>query len=103
MEVRDYHSALHDAELLMDICMKKRDILLLDHSQPFNDILLHLNEKLPITIWKIYNLARECSSHTELEYKLYEFSRQRTAINRKQVLKIAYFYFKHRYLYRKQL
>ena len=48
MELRDCHSVLHDAELL-------------DHAQSFNDILLHLNEKLPITIWKIFNLARECS------------------------------------------
>ena len=25
MEVRDYHSAIHDAELLMPICMGKMD------------------------------------------------------------------------------
>ena len=45
IEVRDCHSALHDAELLMVICMKKWDLLLLDHSQSFNDILLHLRKQ----------------------------------------------------------
>ena len=100
MEGRDYHSALHDAELLMTICMKRVDLLLLlDHSMSFNDILLYLNEKMPTPIWEVFNLARECSSHTVLEYKLYEFSRQRTALNHKQVCKIAYWYFKDRYLY----
>ena len=89
MEVRGCHSALHDVEMLMAIYMKERG-LLLDHSQSFNDILLHLNEKLTTTI---FNLARKCSSHTEPEYKLYELSRQRTPLNRKQVWKIAYFYF----------
>ena len=57
MEVRDYHSALNDAELLMAICMKRMDLLLLllDHSLSFNDILLHLNEKMPTSIWKVFN------------------------------------------------
>ena len=59
MEVRDYHSALHNAELLMAICMQEMDILLLlDHLLSFNDILLDLNEKLPTQ--RIFNLAREC-------------------------------------------
>ena len=78
MEVRDYHSALHNAELVMAICMEKMDLLLFllpppppDHSLSFNDILLHLNEKLPTPIWRLFNLAREFLSHTELEYKLY--------------------------------
>ena len=102
MEVRDYHSALHDAEKLIAICMRRVDVLLLlDHSLSFNNILLHLNEKLPTPIWRVFNLARECSSRTELEYKLYEF--RKSALNHKQVCKIAYWYLKDRYLYLKKL
>ena len=103
MKVGDYHSALHDAELLITICMKRVDLLLDHHSLTFNDILLHLNNKLPTPIWRVFKLARECSSHNELEYKLYEFSKQRTSLNHNQVCKIAYWYFKDRYLYCKQL
>ena len=104
-EARDHHSALHDAELLMSICQTTMDLLLLlpplDHSHifTFHDILLHLNEKLPTLIWNVFNIARECSSHTDLEYKLYEFSKQRTALNHKQVSRIVRWYFKDRYLY----
>ena len=44
MEVRDYHSVLHNAELLMAICMEKMDLLLLlvpDHSLSFDDISIY--------------------------------------------------------------
>ena len=59
MRARKYHSALHDAELLLTICIKRVDLLLLDqHSLTFNDILLYLNEKLPIPIWRVFKLAR---------------------------------------------
>ena len=61
MEVRNYHSAIHDAKLLMTLCMEKTDLLLLllDHSLSVHDILLHLNGKLPTPIWKVFNIARE--------------------------------------------
>ena len=105
MEVGDCHSALHDAELLMAICKKRMDLLLkLDHLHifRFNGILLHIKEKLPTSIWTIFNLAREYSSCKELDSKLYDCSKERTALNRKQVCKIAYWYFKDRYFYCKQ-
>ena len=106
MEVRDCHSVLHDAKLLIAICKKRMDLLLkLDHLHTFRfyGILLHIKEKLPTSIWKIFNLARECSSCNELESKLYDCSKERTALNRKPVCKIAYCYFKDSYFYCKQL
>ena len=72
MEVRNCHSALHDAELLMAICTKRIDLLLkLDHLHifTFNGILLHIKEKLPTSIWTIFNLARVCSPCKERESK----------------------------------
>ena len=100
-EARNHHSAIDDAEMLMAFCCKKRidSLLSLDNLLTFNDTLLHLNEKLPISIWRIFNLSRKCTSYKELECKLYEFSKERTALNHKQVCKIAYWFFKDRYLY----
>ena len=39
-----------------------------------------------------YNLVNRCASHAELEYMLYGYVRPKTALNMKQVCKIAYFY-----------
>ena len=64
-EMRHRHSAIYDTEMLLNICQKGMDLLPTPNHPyvfPFNDILLHLNEKLSTAIWVIFNLARECSS-----------------------------------------
>ena len=58
------------------------------------DIISYLNAKLPITLQSMYGLTNRCASHAELEYILYGYARPKTALNMKQMCKMACFYFR---------
>ena len=96
---RKSHSALEDAKILMAVCNRKSVMFEQSYGYTFNDIVYHLNIKLPIPIQDVYNLAVECTSYQELTSILYDYVTPKTALNLTQVCKIAYWYFKDRYLY----
>ena len=94
------HSALDNAKVLKTVCtMKSEEMLQNPYRYTFVDIISYLNAKLPIPPQRVYGLANRCASHAELEYILYGYVRQNTALNMKQVCKIAYFYFRDRSLH----
>ena len=77
---RKRHSALEDAELLRTICNKQPLKKVLNRQQygyTFTDILHHLNEKLPISIPRVYDIAVKCSSHQDLESIFYKYVAKR--------------------------
>ena len=53
------------------------------------DILYHLDQKLPLPIQMMYNLAAGCLSLQELTFLLHEFVTAKTALNWKQVCKVG--------------
>ena len=65
----------------------------------FEDIVTCLNWKLPLPIKRIYDLACKCFSYAELDSILFECVKEKTALSRKQCCKVAYFYFKDRYIF----
>ena len=94
------HSALDDVKILQTVCtMKAEEMLQNPYGYNFIDIISCLNEKLPIPVQRVYGLANRCASHAELEYILYGYARPKTALNMKQVCKIAYFCFRDRSLH----
>ena len=96
---RRAHSALDDAKILQTVCtMKSEEMLQNPYEYTFIDIISYLNAKLPIPVQRVYSLANRCV-YTELEYILYGYARPKTALNMKQVCKIAYFYFRDRSLH----
>ena len=102
VEKRMRHSALGDAELLKTVCNKQPLRQVLNQQQygyTFTDILYHLNEKLPISIAQLYDIAVECSSYQDLESILYKYATKKTALNANQVCKVAYWYFRDRFIY----
>ena len=70
---RDGHSPLEDAYILKPVCNKKPEVF--NHGYTFQDILYHLDQKLPLPIQMLYNLAAGCSSHQELKFLLYEYAK----------------------------
>ena len=92
------HSALDDAKILQTVCTMKSE-LQNPYGYTIRDIISYLNAKLPISIQRVYCLTNRCTSHAELIYILYEYARPKTALNMKQVGKIAYFYFRDRSLF----
>ena len=97
---RREHSALDDAKILQTLCtMKSEEMLQNPYGYIFMDIISYLNAKLSIPLRRVYGLANRCASHEELEYILYGYARPKTALNMKQVCKIAYFYFRGRSLH----
>ena len=94
------HSARDDAKILKTVCtMKSEEILQNPYGYTFIDIISYLNTKLPVPLHRVYGLANKYTSHAELEDILYGYSRPKTALNMKQVCKIAYFYFRDRTLH----
>ena len=93
--------ALDDAKILKTVCtMKSEEMLRNPYGYTFIDITSYLNTiKLPIPLQRVYGLANKCTSHAELEDILYGYARPKTALNMKQVCKIAYFYFRDCSLY----
>ena len=58
-----------------------------------DDILQYLNEKLPVSIPELYNLASEASSCQSLEATLRRYTSTKTALSNKQLCKIACKYY----------
>ena len=94
---RNSHSALEDAYILKTVCNMKPEMLEHPHRYTFQEV----NEKLPISIQKVYTVAIECASHQELEYILYEYVKPKTTLNINQICKIACWCFKDCDLYYK--
>ena len=94
------HSALADAKILKTVCtMKSEEMLHNPHGYTFIDIISYWNTKLPIPLQRVYGLANRCTSLAELEDMMYGYARPKTALNMKQLCKIAYFYFRDRSLH----
>ena len=91
------HSAIQDVELLRDIVKKLllKDITTISsqHTYTLGDILQYMNEQLPVSITKLYKLAADASSNQSLESKLRKHAVIKTALNEKQLCKIAYYYY----------
>lgn len=97
---REFHSALEDALILKRIvCDKRLELYDNLYTYTFNDIETCLNMKLPIPIEMIYNVARKCLSYRELASILFQSVKKKTALNKKQYLKVAYYYFIDRYIF----
>ena len=97
---RGFHSALDDALLLKRIVCDKRSKLYDNlYTYTFKDIENFLIMNLPIPIERIYNLARRCLSYRELASMLFESVTKKTALNKKQYFKVAYYYFIDRYIF----
>ena len=94
------HSLLDDAKILKTVCtMKSEETLQNQYGYTFIDIISYLNTKLPIPLQRVFGLANKCTSLAVLEDILYLYVRPKTALNMKQVCKIAYFYFRDRSLH----
>ena len=79
--------------------MKSTEMLQNPYGYTFIDIISYLDAKLPIPLQRVHGMANRCASHTELEYILYGYARPKTSLNMKQICKIAYFYFRDRFLH----
>ena len=86
---RNGHSALEDAESLTTICKSKSEIFNQQYGFTFENILHHLDQKLPLPIQMVYNLAVGCSSHQELTFLLLEYVKRKTALNLNQVCRVG--------------
>ena len=95
------HCTLNDVRLLLLVSNRFPELLLhrTIYSYTYTDILTFLQNKLVVPIQKLYTLARDCQSCTELESKLAGRAVKKTALNAKQAMSIGHFYFKDRYLF----
>ena len=90
------HSAVYDVKLLRDVVNKLlvQDIEAAKHTS-LNDIIQYLKGQLPLKIQQLYDLAAQVSSQYTFEIELYKHAARRTALNEKQICKIACYYFNH--------
>ena len=86
------HSAIHDVKLIRHV-VTKLDIAT-RNGRSLDNISQYLSIKLPLTIPKIYNLATQASSRLAFEIELRRAIRKKTALNEKQICKIATYYYK---------
>ena len=91
---RHTHSALSDVQILCKV-FKGQTIL---YTYKFRDLMFYLYEKLPVSIQKIKHWAQKCRSKQDLEILLSKFVKNKTALNANQILKIARWYFKDRFV-----
>ena len=92
------HPGLGDAKKLQTVCTTKSE-LQNPYGYTFVYIISYLDAKLPVPAQRVHYLANRCALPAELEYILNGYARPKTALNMKQVCKIAYFYFKDRSLH----
>ena len=94
-EVDRLHSAARDVELLRDIIKRllDDDITTTKYTYTLKDIMQYVNKKLPISIQHLYKSADEAVSYQCFESELYSHADEKTALNNKQVCKIAYRYY----------
>ena len=94
--IRDCHSALADVQLLQRVFGNQH--VHGQHMYTFERLMFDLKQKLPIPIMKVYEWARRCRSHQDLETMLIQFVKKKTALSSNQMLKIAFGYSKDRYI-----
>lgn len=87
------HSAIEDVELLRDIVTKTLGNAIITNVYTLDDILQYLSRKLPVSIPELYSLANEASSYQSFEATLRRYSATKTALNNKQLYKIACKYY----------
>ena len=94
---RLFHSATRDVELLRDIINRLSDddiTTTTKYVYNLEDIIHYVNMKLPISIQHLYKLAaHNVTSYQCFESELYSRVNEKTALNSKQVCKIACRYF----------
>ena len=93
------HSALKNAKNLCKFCNKTDICIVLEDCFTCHKIEQYLSVKLPIEIQTLYKLSQECKSNYYLELLLLRYVKEKTSLNQKQVLKIALWYFKDRYVF----
>ena len=81
---RNIHSGLGDARILKAVFDKKPELLDHPYGYTFKDIVTR---------------AMACCSYAELDLICIKFVKKKTALNINQVFKIAYWYFKNRYIF----
>ena len=94
--MRDVHSALGDVQLLKKVFYNQH--IHREHIHTFEKVVFDLKQKLPVQIIKIYEWARKCHSHHDLEIMLVKFVKKKTALTSHQMFKIAFWYFKDRHV-----
>ena len=96
-ERRTHHSAVQDVERLRNIIkklIKEDDITNISYTYTLYDIVQYLNGKLPISMGELYILANaKDTSYEAFESALRVRAIRKTALNEKQICKIAYRYF----------
>ena len=94
--MRDVHSALGDVQLLKKVFYNQH--IHREHIRTFEKVVFDLKQKLSVRIIKIYEWARKCHSHHDLEIMLVKFVKKKTALTSHQMFKIAFWYFKDRHV-----
>ena len=87
---RVVHTALEDVKLLQHIVTTHHDIRYKLYT--YEDILTHLAVKMPLTIPEVQKEAQK-GSYEDLELLLEKNSREKTALNKRQLLKIVNRYY----------
>ena len=89
------HGAEYDVRLLQTVVQKllHYDDLIERHAYTLDDIHEYMKERLPISINDIQVLAKKAKSCDDLEIILYKYCSKNSALNKKQVYKIAAKYF----------
>ena len=87
---RTTHSAVQDVKLLEHIVTTHRDIRYKLYT--YEDILAHLATKMPVTIHEV-QLRAQRGSYEDFEQFLRKHTREKTALSKKQVMKIVNRYY----------
>ena len=96
---RNMHSALVVARILKEDFDMKLELLGHRYGYSFMDLVVYLNDQLPLSIPQLYTQAMACCLYAELELILIKYVKKKTALNINQVYKIAYWYFMDRYIF----
>ena len=88
------HCAYDDARVLEFLCRLNYRLIYEPPYLTFTDVLQHLETKMPISITSLVRLARDITSLTDFVCLLRNRSLRNTALNPKQIVNIANFYFK---------
>ena len=93
-----YHSAVKDVEYLQYVVnqLLDGDLIELFRSYWFtlNDVLLFVEEKLPISVERIKELSISVMSRESFKCKLAEYVSKKTALSKEQLSNIVDYYFK---------
>jgi len=85
---RNIHSAKEDIQLLRDIVTSHSTIQYKLFT--YEDILNHINEKMPLTIFEVRKVAK---CYQDLEQYLQKYMKKKSALNKKQLMKIVNRYY----------